>query len=176
MDTKTGPHGTEIQFSSISPLELWERLGLAQPSVKKEPRRTELNLFPTQFLSEEDMRAYAAFMEDCPLFDDYEMEDVITISPAKGSLFLWALLQENGKRSRKAKKLSSINHILKDDMWSTIRRKGKKVKVPFEEEDFDTIASFLQKKNLVRTSKEAIRITRMFTKLFHEKYKAWVVF
>ena len=123
----TGHHGAEIQFSSISPLELWEKLGLAQPSVRKERKRPEI-LFSTQFLSEEEKRAYAAFREDCPWYDDCEVDDVTTISPAKGSLFLWALLQENSKRSKKEKKLSSINHIFKDDMWSTIRRKGKKVR------------------------------------------------
>ena len=35
---------TEIKFSSISPLELWENLGLAQPSRKKEQKMEETTM------------------------------------------------------------------------------------------------------------------------------------
>ena len=170
-----GHHGAEIQFSSISPLELWDRLGLAQPRVETEQDEVFDPLF-SQFLDEESMAAYAAFKEDCLTSEDFETENVVLISSEKGSLFLWALLHENGKRSKKEKKLSSINHIFKDDMLATIRRKGKKIRVSFDEEDFDTIASFLQNKSLVRTSENGIRVTQKFAKLFHERYNAWLVF
>lgn len=164
---------TEIKFSSISPLELWENLGLAQPSRKKEQKMEEI--FSLDSLDQESRMAFEAFRQDCPL-EEEEMEERFTIKSEKGSLFIWALLKQCSNRSKTHKKLSSICHLFKDDVFATARYVGRKYKISFEEKDFDEISKFLVNKDLVRTSKDGIRITRKVASLFHQKYHAWLVF
>lgn len=168
--TKERPEA-EIKFSSLSPSELWEKLGLTQPSVEKESTGV---FSPPPFLDEERRKAFEAFREDCDTAEE-EREEIVQISKEKGSLFIWALLKEEAKRSRK---LSSVNHLFKDDVFECICQKGQTItpKVEFEEQDFDEIAEYLESKNLIKTATEAIRITRGFAKLFHKKYGAWLVF
>lgn len=159
----------EIKFSSLSPLELWEKLGLTQPSVEKE----STNIFPPPpFWDDESRKAFEAFRMDCGMVQE-EGPEVIQISNTKGSLFIWALLKEMSKRS---KKLSSVNHLFKDDVFKTISQKSKRMNVDFDEADFDEISEYLEDKHLVKTSTAAIRITRYFAPLFHENYGARLVF
>ena len=168
--TKERPKA-KIKFSSLSPLELWEKLGLTQPSVEKE----SASIFPPPpFRDDESRRAFEAFREDCDVTEE-EKEEVAQISNEKGSLFIWALLEEEAKRSRK---LSSVNHLFKEDVLECISQKSQEMtpKVEFEEQDFDEISAYLEGKNLIKTATEAIRITRGFAKLFHEKFGAWLVF
>ena len=157
----------EIQFSTINPLELWKRLGLFQ---KPEPVGID---DPEMFDDEESRRAYEAFKSDLK-GENLASPDLVMISSEKGSLFIWALLKEESKRSQK---LSSTNHLFKDDVLRSMRAKGKKMtpKVGFDELDFDDITNYLEEKRLVRTSRDGIRITQNFTKLFHECYNAWLV-
>lgn len=169
MGKSTCNHGAEILFSSISPTELWDRLGLAQPSDKK-----ELKEDMPHFSSEESRLAYEAFREECP--QETEISEEMSIPSDKGSLFIWALLKQCSKRSKTDKKLSSVNHLFKDDVARTARYTGKRLGIQIDEEDFDNICSYLQQKRLVATSRDSIRITKHFTELFHERYNAWLVF
>lgn len=169
MKVKTNQPRAEIKFSSLSPLEIWEKLGLAQPSVEKKGA-DEVSLL--QFQDEESRKAFEAFRMDCGMVQE-EGPEVIQISNTKGSLFIWALLKEESKRS---KKLSSVNHLFKDDVFKTISQKSKRMNVEFDEADFDEISKYLEDKRLIKTSIAAIRITRNFASLFHERYFAWLVF
>ena len=168
METKESQMA-EIQFSAIDPLELWTRLGLQQPKLIKEDSD-----FP-EFENEEEKNAYLAFEKD--LADDLkdESETVTEIEACKGSLFIWAVLKQESKRS---KRLSSTNHLFKDDIFRCICSKSRKVspEMEFDETDFDEISKYLEDKRLVRTSRDGIRITRDFEKLFHSSYEAWLVF
>lgn len=173
METKVKNHGAEIRFSSISPTELWDRLGLAQPSDKKEP----IEVFSLDSMDPEDKKIFEAFRKDCPCPMDVADEATEVIIPSnKGSLFVWALLKQCSNRSKTNKKLSSVNHLFKDDVARTARYAGKKLGVAIDELDFDRICCYLQQKHLVETSQDGIRITRQLASLFHEKYEAWLVF
>ncbi|MBQ5944837.1 hypothetical protein IJL65_00025 [bacterium] len=163
----------EIEFNSLSPLELWEKLGLTQPRVEK--KSTGEIFLPPSFQDEESKMAFEAFRKDCDMIQEEEPE-TIHISSEKGSLFIWALLKEESKRSKKSKKLSSVNHLFKEDVFQSIIRKGRCTKVDFDEMNFDEISDYLEERHLIKTSTAAIRITRNFATLFHEKYGAWLVF
>ena len=169
MNVKPNQPRDEITFSSLSPLEIWEKLGLAQPSVEK---KSTGEMFLPSFQDEECRMAFEAFRQDCGMGQE-EVQETIQISNEKGSLFIWALLKEESKRS---KKLSSVNHLFKDDVFRTVSQKSKRTKVDFDEMDFDEISKYLEDRHLVKTSTAAIRITRNFASLFHEKYGAWLVF
>ena len=106
MKVKANQPRAEIKFSSLSPLEIWEKLGLAQPSVEKKGT-DEISLPP--FQDEESRKAFEAFRMDCGMVQE-EGPEVIQISNTKGSLFIWALLKEMSKRS---KKLSSFPNTSK---------------------------------------------------------------
>ena len=160
----------EIPLSSLSPVEIWERLGLAQPREEKEPEE----IFSKSFRSEESRRAFEAFRQDCPLEDEpVTMEFIPSI---KGGVFLISLLKECARRSPREKKMSSTNHIFKDDVEKRMAKEGRKNHISFENEEFDKIARFLKGKHLVALSRDGIRITRTFSSLFHEAYGAWLVF
>lgn len=169
--TKERPEA-EIKFSSLSPLELWEKLGLTQPSVEKE----STNIFPPPpFWDDESKKAFEAFCKDCDTESREEEPETIQISNDKGSLFIWGLLKEESKR--KSKKLSSANYLSKDNVLKTIIQESRRNNITFEEGDFDVISEYLKEKHLVATSNYEIRITRgYFADLFHEKYGAWLVF
>lgn len=167
MKTKQEKPKKEILFSTVNPLELWGKLKL-----KQETESVDIINQPS-FESEEAEKAYAAFMEDFSEVQSQETEKSTIISPSKGSLFIWGLLKEESKRS---KRLSSVNHLFKDDVFRSISQKSRRTKVDFDEMDFDEISRYLESKCLIRTSKAAIRITRNFAKLFHECYGAWLVF
>lgn len=171
MKVSTDKPGVDINFNSLSPLELWEKLGLAQPSGEKKSTGDFFSP-PSSFQDEESRMAFEAFLSDCDMVPEEEQE-AVPISKEKGSLFIWALLEEESKRSEK---LSSVNHLFKDDVFKSAIQKGKSIEVDFDEEDFDEISSYLEEKHLIRTATEAIRITRYFTALFHKKYGAWLVF
>lgn len=171
MNENTNQPRVEIKFSSLSSLELWERLGLSQPRVEK--KSTGEIFSPPRFRDEESKMAFEVFRQDCDISQEEEQEDAVQISEDKGGLFIWALLKEESKRS---KKLSSVNHLFKNDVLKTMSRKGVRIGVEFEEADLDEICHYLEQKGLIKTSKDAIRITRKFASLFHEKYGAWLVF
>ena len=163
----------EVAFSSLSSLELWEKLGLAQPRVEK--KSTGGIFSPPPFQDGESRAAFEAFLEDCDMMIQEEEPELIQISNEKGSLFIWGLLKEESKR--KSKKLSSLNHLFKDKVLKTIIQESRRQNVTFEDEDFDVISQYLQEKHLVATSEDGIRITRCyFADLFHEKYGARLVF
>lgn len=163
----------EVKFSSISSTELWEKLGLTQPRVEK---KSDGKIFsPPSFQDEESKMAFEAFCRDCDTEAREEELETTQIPNDKGSLFIWGLLKEESKR--KSKKLSSLNHLFKDKVFKTIVQESRRKKITFEEEDFDVISEYLEKKHLVTTSKHGIRITRdYFADLFHEKYSGWLVF
>ena len=161
----------EVKFSSLSSLELWEKLGLAQPRVEK--KSTGEFFSPPPFQDEENRAAFEAFLQDCDIAIQEEEPETIQISNEKGSIFIWSLLKEQSKR--KSKKLSSVHHLFKDKVFETISRESGRKKITFYEEDFDVISNYLEEKDLVKTSKDGIRISRDFEKLFHEKY-GWLVF
>ena len=176
MKKKTDIPRNEVHLSSISPFELWERLGLAQPREEKE---LNPDVFSPDFLDEENLAAFEAFRKDCPFdVDDQDsgffgsISDVV--SSDKGGLFLWALLNEYSKRLEK--KLSSINVVFKDELYESITQVGDRYGIDFEEEDLDRVCRFLSKKGLIRSSRDSIRITRRLSKLFHEKFQAWLAF
>lgn len=167
----------EIRLNSISPLELWEGLGLAQP---REEKGLSSDVFSADFLDDESREAFKAFREDCPFDGDFEQEigyygsnsDIIPSD--KGGLFVWSLLNEYSKR--REQKLSSLNNVFKDELSESINEIAEKFGVSFEDDDFDQVCRFLAKKELIRTSRDSVRITRRLSALFHEKYKAWLVF
>ena len=187
----------EVKFSDLSPLELWDRLGLNQKggsvdNLTNEPFEDDGVIIPLNghFESDEDGEAYKSFLEDfskaktqgkekpkedCKAsmkkgIQPQKVENPI-ISPEKGSLFIWALLQ-----TQRSGKLSSVNHVFKDNIFKCMRDEGVSMNVEFDEMDFDEIASFLERKKLIRTARQAVRITQQFAKLFHESYGAWLVF
>ena len=159
----------EVSFSELNPLELWGKLRLEQDVESVDV------ISQPSFESEEAEEAYKAFMEDSQSAQVQETEKSKIIPSSKGSLFIWALLKEESKRS---KRLSSVNHLFKDDVFKCICHKSRHTnpKVEFDEQDFDEIASFLERKKLIRTARQAVRITQEFAKLFHESYGAWLVF
>lgn len=161
----------EVKFSSLSSLELWEKLGLAQPRVEK--KSTGEIFSPPPFQDEESRLAFEAFRQDCDIETQEEEPGTIQISNEKGSIFIWSLLKEQSKR--KSKKLSSVHHLFKDKVFETISRESGRKKVTFYEEDFDVISNYLEEKHLVKTSTAGIRITRGLEKLLHEKY-GWIEF
>lgn len=171
-------HGREIQFSSISPLELWSKLGLLQASERGSSG--ESSIMPSQLFGEEEgisdeecMRAFEVFRSDFSSLVSDEMEVPISelvISEDKGSLFIWALLFEFGKLG----KMTSLHPIFKDVMACTILQKGQELGILFEAQDFDDISSFLQNKGLIQSSKESIEITQKFHQLFHKKF-GWLI-
>lgn len=169
MKTKKEKPKKEILFSTVNPLELWGKLKLEQ-----EAESVDIINQPS-FENEEAETAYQAFMEDFSEVQSQETEKSTIISPSKGSLFIWGLLKEESKRS---KRLSSVNHLFKDDVFRCICRKSRRItpKVDFDEMDFDEISKYLEEKKLIRTAKQAVRITQEFAKLFHECYGAWLVF
>lgn len=167
MKTKKEKPKKEILFSTVNPLELWEKLKLEQEAESVDVINQPL------FENEESQKAYEAFMEDFSEVQDQETEKSKVILPSKGSLFIWGLLKEESKRS---KRLSSVNHLFKDDVFRSISQKSRQTKVNFDEMDFDEITRYLEGKCLIRTSRAAVRITRDFAKRFHEAYGAWLVF
>lgn len=163
-------HGPEIKFSSISPLELWRKFGLAQPNDEL----VSGEIFSLDFVDDESRKAFEAFRHDCPCpVYESEEENGVQIVPDQCGLVLYSLMYLNGHRG---KKLSSTNHIFKDELWSRVRKEGKKFQIPIEEQDLDDIASFLQDEGLVRTSQGAIRITQNFAERFHHAYHGWLTF
>lgn len=165
-------HGPEIKFSSISPLELWRKFGLAQPNDEL----VSGEIFSLDFMDDESRKAFEAFRHDCPCpVYESEEENGVRIVPNQCGLVLYSLMYLNGHRGKK-KKLSSTNHIFKDELWSRVRKEGKKFQIPIEEQDLDDIASFLQDEGLVRTAKGAIRITQHFAERFHNAYHGWLTF
>ena len=173
METKnkktTTKHGAEIQFSSINPLEPWKKLGLeelAEPTLQD----------PTDFEDDEAKRAYEAFKSDFT-GEKKPARDLIAIESEKGSIFIWSLLKEESKRSPMPK-LSSKKFLFKDNLFKRICKKTKEIRpnLEFSEKDFEDIILYLEKKKLVMTSIDGIRLTQHFAKLFHEKYKRWLVF
>ena len=137
-----------------------------------EKKSVEEGAFLPHFPDEESRKAFEAFREDCDMAQEEEPE-VVQISNEKGSIFIWALLKEESKRSDK---LSSTNHLFKDEIFGTISQKSRDINVDFDEMDFDEICEYLKQKHLIVTEKAAILITRSFAPLFHEKYGAWLVF
>ena len=161
---------TEVKLSSLSPVEIWERLGLAQPRDEKEPEE----IFSENFLDEESRRAFETFRQDCPL--EKEPVTMEFISSKKGGIFLISLLKECARRSPSEKKKSSVNYIFKDDVEKRMAKEGRKSHISFDNEEFDKIAKFLKEKHLVALSRDGIRITRTFSALFHQSYGARLVF
>ena len=159
----------EIPFSSINPLELWKNLGLEQ---LPEPMLQG----PTDFENDEAKRAYEAFKIDFGR-ETKASRDLITIVSDKGSIFIWALLKEVSKRSPMSK-LSSKKFLFKDSLLKRICKKVEECgsNFTFSEKDFEDIILYLESRRLVLTSTDGIRTTQHFTKLFHEKYNAWLVF
>lgn len=159
----------EVLFSELNPLELWGKLRLEQDVESVDV------ISQPSFESEEAEKAYKAFMEDSQSAQVQETEKSKIIPSSKGSLFIWALLKEESKRS---KRLSSVNHLFKDDVFKRICRKSRRTapKIDFDEMDFDEISKYLEEKKLIITAKQAVRITQEFAELFHECYGAWLVF
>jgi hypothetical protein len=75
-------------------------------------------------------------------------------------------------------KLSSKKFLFKDRLFERICKKTKQLRPndKFSEKDFEDIILYLENKRLVLTSIDGIRMTQHFTRLFHEKYGAWLVF
>ena len=170
METKTKKqqHGVEIQFSTIDPLELWGNLGLEQ--------KFDSNVMdPVEFADEESKRAYEAFRND---FKGEELvgQTALTISPEKGSIFIWSLLKAESKRSP-IPKLSSKKFLFKDKLFRGICKKAENcMGIAFSEKDFEDVILYLEAKRLVKTSVDGIRTTQHFADLFHKSYRAWLVF
>jgi hypothetical protein len=162
---------SEIKFSSITPRELWRKFGLTQP--KSESVSGEI--FSLEFMDDESRKAFEAFRQDCPCPIYESEEESVCIVPDQCGLVMYALMYLNGHRGKK-KKLSSINHIFKDELWERTKKESKKYHISIEEKDLDDIASFLQTQGLVRTSQGAIRITQNFADRFHHAYHAWLTF
>ena len=190
----------KMSLSELNPLNLWESLGLNQDgesvdNLTNEPFEDEGVVIPSNgcFENEDEKKAYEGFLEDFSITQtkgkensegDCEASMKISsgiqpqkvetpiISSQKGSLFIWALLKQEAERS----KLFSVNHVFKDNIFKCMRDEGVSMNVEFDEMDFDEIASFLERKKLIRTARQAVRITQQFTKLFHESYGAWLVF
>jgi hypothetical protein len=158
----------EIQFSDISPLELWKKLRLEQ---SLEPIGME---DPEEFDDEESKRAYEAFRVD---LNGERGGELTLISSDKGSIFIWSLLKCESMRSP-LPKLSSKKFLFKDKLFERICKKIKKSypNIEFSEKDFEDIALYLEGKKLVCTSIDGIRITKHFTDLFHNCYAAKLVF
>ena len=186
----------EVKFSDLSPLELWDRLGLNQKggsvdNLTNEPFEDDGVIIPLNghFESDEDGEAYKSFLEDfskaktqgkekpkedCKAsmkkgIQPQKVENPI-ISPEKGSLFIWALLQ-----TQRSGKLSSVNHVFKDEILKCMMDKGIAMAVEFDAQDFDEISKYLEGNKLIKTAKAAMRITQEFSNLFHERY-GWLVF
>ena len=163
----------EISFSSISPQDLWKRLGLTQP--KHEFVSDEI--FSLDFMDDESRKAFEAFRQDCPcpVYESEEENGGVQIIPDQCGLVIYSLMYLNGHRGKK-KKLSSTNHIFKDELWSRVRKEGKRFQKPDEEEDLDKNATYLQHEGLVQTSLGAIRITQHLHDRFHKAYHSWLTF
>jgi hypothetical protein len=162
-------HGVEIQFSSISPLELWKKLELEQlPELFAVQN-------PTEFEDEESKRAFEAFSSDFIREELAHQEPII--SSEKGSIFIWALLKEESKKSPLSK-LSSKKILFKDNLFKRIcgKIKAHYPKINFSKRDFEDVILYLEGRRLVLTSSDGIRITQYFAPLFHDSYKAWLVF
>lgn len=201
LETKKKP-GIEgvILLSSIEVLGMCKKLGIVLPNQKHDsssestqPQIFKVELFLDNEVSsgdedfidgiisidevvsvEEASKALDVFLDDCPSFDEKESFEEPVISEDKVSIFIWALLEEISKRS---KKVTSLCLILKDDMCSTIAMKAKELNIQFEEEDFDAVANFLQSKGLISTSMDGIRVAKgkgKFTDLLHKAYHAWL--
>ena len=159
-------HGVEIRFSTIDPLELWNKLGLEQ--------KIDSNLMdPQEFESEEEKMAYEIFKND--FRGENQIGQGVVISSEKGSIFIWSLLKAESKRAPNSK-LSSKKFLFKDKLFGGICKKANCKGIDFSEKDFEDVVLYLEGKRLVKTSVDGIRMTKHFTDLFHEKYRAWLVF
>ncbi|MBR4633790.1 hypothetical protein IKO50_02240 [bacterium] len=167
METKEKKeHGAEIKFSAINPLELWNRLGLGQ-SVDSDV------MDPQEFENEEARLAYEAFRSDFGV--ENRAGQGLVIPSEKGSIFIWSLLKAESKRAPNSK-LSSKKFLFKDKLFGGICKKANCKGIDFSEKDFEDVVLYLEGKRLVKTSVDGIRMTKHFTDLFHEKYRAWLVF
>ena len=187
-----------VLLSELNPLKLWEKLELNQDGesvddLTNESLEDEGVVIPSNecFENEDEKNAYGIFLEDfsttqtkvrenpegdckaSPGIQPQKIEKPI-ISPIKGSLFIFALLNQESKRS---KRLSSVNHLFKDNLFKCMRDMGLSMtpRVVFDEADFDEISTFLEEEKLIRTARKALRITQQFSKRFHECYGAWLV-
>lgn len=165
-------HGAEIKLSAIKPVELWKKLGLEQllePFSLQEP---------TKFADEESKKAYEAFISDF-LGEKSISNDLTPISSEKGGVFIWSLLNEQSKRCPKSK-LSSKKLFFTDKLFESIckktKEKGCRLNSNFSKRDFEDIILYLERKRLVYTLGDAVRITKHLTELLHKKYGAWLVF
>ena len=160
-------HGVEIRFSTIDPLELWNKLGLEQ--------KIDSNLMdPQEFESEEEKMAYEIFKND--FRGENQIGQGVVISSEKGSIFIWSLLKAESKRAPN-QKLSSKKFLFKDKLFVNFcKRIGELKRITFTEKDFEDISIYLENKNLVERCPDSIRFTHHFTDLIHKKYGAWLVF